>query len=258
MALSQPTRPLSHGDLLARRLGPPVPFGPFEALLLEGLARPARSCPAGDEIGEHGAPLRPRLIRSGWAGAVRTLQDGRRQIFRLLLPGDCIGISATPAALAVSTTLALTPLETVELEPVTAALRDDPERHAALATAFALEAARAEAGLLDHLMRLGRQTALERTAHLLLELRDRLAAVGLGGVTHFPLPLTQEVLADTLGLSTVHMNRTLQELRRLRLLRLDKGQAELLDPARLAGIADYAPPRVSTLGPASSAALREG
>ncbi|MBP0495345.1 Crp/Fnr family transcriptional regulator [Pararoseomonas indoligenes] len=249
MSIAPQIRSFSHGDLLARRLGGLMPLGPLDMLLLDGLGRHVRSSPAGEEIGEHGAPLRARLIRSGWAGAVRTLEDGRRQIFRLLLPGDCIGTSTTPSALAVSTTLALTPVETVELEPVMTALREDPDRHAALATAFALGTAQAEAGLLDHLMRLGRQTALERTAHLLLELRDRLAAVGMTGRTSFPLPLTQEILADTLGLSTVHMNRTLQELRRLRLLRLDKGQAELLDPTRLADLGNYAPPRVSTLCP---------
>ncbi|MCR0983729.1 Crp/Fnr family transcriptional regulator [Roseomonas populi] len=250
MVIATQMRPSDHGSLLSLRLGRLQPLGPFDTVLLEGLGGPVRACPAGEEIGEQGAPLRPRLIRSGWAGAVRSLQDGRRQIFRLLLPGDTMGISTIPSALATAATLAFTPLELVELEPVAAALRDAPEQHAALAAALALDAARAEAGLLDHLMRLGRQTALERTAHLLLELRDRLAAVGLASETRFPLPLTQEVLADTLGLSTVHMNRTLQELRRLRFLRMDKGQVELLDPARLADLADYALSQVSTLCPA--------
>jgi CRP-like cAMP-binding protein len=91
-------------------------------------------------------------------------------------------------------------------------------------------------------MRLGRQTALERTAHLFLELRQRLAAVGLADGARFPLPLTQEVLADTLGLSIVHMNRTLQQLRREGLVEVKSGWARLLDPAALAARCAFAAP----------------
>ena len=87
--------------------------------------------------------------------------------------------------------------------------------------------------------RLGRQTGYERTAHLLLELGDRLAAAGLGDGRRFPMPLTQESLADALGLSVVHVNRILQQLRRERLIELRSGEAVLIERDLLVGVADY-------------------
>lgn len=146
----------------------------------------------------------------------------------------------------------MTALVTIEIGPALATIRERPADHPRLCEALALLARQTEAELLNAILRLGRQMALERTAHLLLELRDRLAAVGLSERDRFPLPLTQEALADTLGLSTVHMNRSLQELRRERLLRLDGGVAELLNPHRLAVLADYdLPKEPPNAGPAT-------
>ncbi|WP_458095082.1 Crp/Fnr family transcriptional regulator [Roseomonas sp. WA12] len=250
IALDMP--PPGPGDFLFRRLNGLSALTPADRALLSFVSPSTQLHHGGEELNEQGEPVREaRLILSGWAGTVRVLPDGRRQIFRLMLPGDVIGRCDQPQPLALSTTQALTVLETVELEPVLAPLRADAASQSRLREALCLDAALEQAALLDHLMRLGRQTAMERTAHLLLELRHRLSAVGLAGPDRFPLPLTQETLADTLGLSTVHMNRTLQELRRARLLRLERGQVELPDPDRLAGIADYTPPRISSRMPAT-------
>jgi CRP-like cAMP-binding protein len=89
------------------------------------------------------------------------------------------------------------------------------------------------------MVRLGQQTAYERVAHFLLELQRRLQIAGLGDSQRFPLPLTQEMLADSLGLSIVHVNRTLQHLRREKLIELRSGVAILLEPQTLSGICDY-------------------
>ena len=78
-------------------------------------------------------------------------------------------------------------------------------------------------------------------ADFLLEMRDRLAAAGLGSSDRFPLPVTQEAMADLLGLTSVHINRTLQALRRDGLLELRSGVARLGDVDRLAELADYRP-----------------
>jgi CRP-like cAMP-binding protein len=80
-------------------------------------------------------------------------------------------------------------------------------------------------------------------AHFFLELQRRLEVTGLGDSQRFPLPLTQEILADALGLSIVHVNRTLQHLRREQLIELRSGVAILLQPAALAQIADYRAPQ---------------
>ncbi len=69
--------------------------------------------------------------------------------------------------------------------------------------------------------------------------------VGMASETHFVMPMTQETLADATGLSIVHVNRILQQLRRERLLELQAGKAHLRDPATLAAIADYKAPQPS-------------
>ena len=87
-------------------------------------------------------------------------------------------------------------------------------------------------------MRLGRQTAYERMAHLLLELHGRLAEIGEARGESFHLPIKQEVLADALGLSLVHVNRTLQQMRRDGLIDMRGAQLTLLNRAVLEAASD--------------------
>ncbi|MCR5880865.1 Crp/Fnr family transcriptional regulator [Phenylobacterium sp. J367] len=110
-----------------------------------------------------------------------------------------------------------------------------------LARAFRKAQALEQALLLDHVVRLGRQTAYERVAHFLLELQHRLHLSALGDQQRFALPLTQEIMADVLGLSIVHVNRTLQQLRREQLIELRSGVAILLQRDTLVGIAGFKP-----------------
>jgi CRP-like cAMP-binding protein len=133
--------------------------------------------------------------------------------------------------------VALTALEPVVGDGVAeaAARGRSPALAAALTRARWLE----QSMLLDHMVRLGRQTAYERVAHFLLELQQRMEIAGFGDAQRFPLPLTQEILADVLGLSIVHVNRTLQQLRREKLIELRSGVAILLQPDILASISDF-------------------
>jgi CRP-like cAMP-binding protein len=152
------------------------------------------------------------------------------------LPGDHLGLGRRPGP-ELSSVTALTALETADAEPLRAALQagSAPGLARALAGAEPIE----QTQIFDHMVRLGRQTAYERVAHFLLELQHRLEIVGLGDAQRFPLPLTQEILADALGLSIVHVNRTLQQLRRERLIELRSGVAILLERELLANIADF-------------------
>lgn len=186
-----------------------------------------------DEVG------RPRYIVSGWACRQRYLSDGRRQVFGFLLPGDGVGVCLHPKPLANATTWALTPLDVVDAQDLVRSqtLQDCP----GLTSLLVAAANEDERLLLNHVVRLGRLDAMERVAHLFLELHDRLAVVGIGGDGRFPLPLTQELLADALGLSVVHINRTLQELRRQKLIAMQNGHVTLLDRPALVGLADYTP-----------------
>jgi CRP-like cAMP-binding protein len=228
-------------DPIVRRLRALATITEAEEALVRGLSdRRDRHAPGEELIAEGQAARRPRFIVAGWAAKQRVLPDGRRQIFSLLLPGDCIGLAGRAAPPAPWSITALTALETIDAEPaLDAALAG---RAPGLAHAFAAGANDGERLLLDHMVRLGQQTAFERMSHFLLELQRRLRIAGLGDAQRFPLPLTQEILADTLGLSIVHVNRTLQQLRRERLIELRSGVAILLQPQALRDVAGYEPP----------------
>ena len=205
---------------------------------MRGLSdRRERHAPGDELIAEGQTQRRPRFVVAGWAARQRMLPDGRRQIFSMILPGDSLGVAARSAPPAPWTVVALTALETVDAEPALEAAIDG--RAPGVARAISAAALDEERLLLDHMVRLGQQTAYERVAHFLLELQRRLQVAGLGDSQRFPLPLTQEILADALGLSIVHVNRTLQQLRRERLIELRSGVAILLQPQALSDIANY-------------------
>jgi CRP-like cAMP-binding protein len=174
----------------------------------------------------------PRYVVAGWACHFRLLADGRRQLFDLVLPGDGLGVCLDNEVVAMSNTAALTAVRMVDASALLSPeqLASCPELVQSLRAAAKAEDQRR----LDHIVRLGRLTALERLAHLLLELHDRLANIGLVEGRRFPLPLTQETLADLLGLSVVHVNRTMQELRRRQLAEVGGGMAVLHAPDHLA------------------------
>ncbi|WP_395672417.1 Crp/Fnr family transcriptional regulator [Phenylobacterium sp.] len=196
--------------------------------------------PARTILQTEGDPARrPRYMLSGWACRYRDLPDGRRQIFDLVLPGDGVGVCLRPHPLATTTTQALTAVRLIDAGPL---LRMDAfEACGDLLPALLAQAGADERRAMSQIMRLGRQTALERMAHLFLELHERLAAVDAVDGDRFQFPLTQEILADLTGLSTVHVNRTLQELRRQGLLGLEKGWLRILNREALVELADFEP-----------------
>jgi CRP-like cAMP-binding protein len=221
-----------------RRLGSLATLSEAEIEVVRRLDERRDRHRVGDELFVEGdAARRPRFVISGWASAQRVLADGRRQIFGFSLPGDGLGLYPRMTPPALYTVVATTAMETVDAQPVLDLVRGGASP--GLLRAFAAAARAEDAMLLDHIIRLGRQTAYERVAHFLLETQERLAIVGLGDNLHFPLPLTQEVLADALGLSIVHVNRTLQQLRRDKLIEWRSGVAVLLQKDLLTGIADY-------------------
>jgi CRP-like cAMP-binding protein len=219
--------------------------GPDLIALIEGLGEVQSVRAATELIAEREPAARPRFLVSGWAARVRWLPDGRRQILGLMLPGDAVGLCLRRSPLALSTTVALTPARLLDAAPVQKAISSGDPRWSELREIVHMAESLDEAYLVNHVVRLGRQTAYERLCHLLLEMRDRLAMAGLGEGDTFPMPLTQEMLADAIGLSIVHVNRILQQLRREHLLDLHGGRARLLDRAALDTIADYRRPQLA-------------
>ncbi|WP_205570742.1 Crp/Fnr family transcriptional regulator [Brevundimonas naejangsanensis] len=195
--------------------------------------------PAGQPFDPDGRAASPRLILSGWACRQRILADGQRQIFGFLLPGDSVGLSLEPRPLDETSTVALTRVEYVDALMLREILALQDPRHERLRRALATSRRYEEACLLNHVVRLGRHSAQARLGHLLLELRDRLQRAGLCTGDRMHLPLTQETLADALGLSLVHVSRTLGQMRRGRLIAMQNGWVTLLDEAYLRAACDY-------------------
>jgi CRP-like cAMP-binding protein len=186
-----------------------------------------------------GAPSeRLLIIISGWACDMRILPDGRRQIFSFLLPGDTIEARGG-GSIGIRGVVALTRLEVVDSGRQLAA---EADRREALIQALNEAAQRTEQRLYDHIVRMGRLSAKERLIHLLLELCERLEKVGLVDCDTFKIPLTQEIFADALGLSVVHVNRTLKTLRKEGLVQIKCGSVTLFDRPKLARVSCYRSP----------------
>lgn len=213
------------------RLSRLAPLGPDDAAVIAAAMTGARSVAPRQDVTEAFRGPAPVLILEGWAHRSALLADGRRQIYEILLPGDVLITDplAEGRHLLVSTTTALTycPLS--------------PDRIAAQpALTTALEVARSldQRLLRRQILRLGQMDALERVIDWLLELYERLGACGLASEGEMPLPLTQEIMADALGLTNVHVSRTMTLLRRDNLISVQGGRATFLDPPRCRSIVE--------------------
>lgn len=168
---------------------------------------------AGSHIALH-APA-PRFLANGWVLASRTLPDGRRQEMQLFMPGDHLtdfGEGGAPW----QTLTALVNSSVISFSVA-------GERDARFEALLRRTQLAAERRLFDHLLRLGRMDALERTAHFLRDVYTRWGETHPDGAGTAPLPLVQVQMSDYLAISAVHMNRTLQILRRAEAVDLHKG-----------------------------------
>jgi len=184
--------------------------------------------PQQDVFGEGEAVRGVLILRRGWAFRYRLLADGRRQIIHFLMAGDPIVLADGVARHSVA---ALTDAEVVRLP------RPEIEgRLAALGRELEARSVREQDAIIEHTISLGRRTAKERMLCLLLEIcrRSHADAPAEDGPAGFDFPATQPVLADALGLSTVHVNRTLQMLRQEGLADLQAGRVHIasLEDAR--------------------------
>jgi len=174
--------------------------------------------------GAHTAHLYTLL--SGWAFRFKTLEDGRRQILNYLLPGDLVGLQGSVIgemehSVEALSSLVLCVFQRDRLDELFA-------RHPGLGFDVTWLAAQEERMLDDHLLSLGRRTALERAAYLLSFLHQRVMSLDPHR-SNIQLPLTQQHVADTLGLSIVHTNKTLRKLTNMGLLRWLPGACKVQD-----------------------------
>jgi CRP-like cAMP-binding protein len=177
------------------------------------------------------------ILVDGWACSYKSLPDGERQIVDIQIPGDFLGLRSILFRTSDHSISAVTRVETCEV--LSGDLLDAFSQAPRLATAVLWAASRDEAMVVEHLVNLGRLSAEERLAHFLLELAERLKLVGQGDETGFDCPLTQYHLADALGLSAVHVNRTLRELREAGLVSVKRGRVAFDNMAGLSKLADF-------------------
>ena len=162
------------------------------------------------------------ILARGWVCSYKLLPGGTRQIVDFQIPGDFLGLRSVLFRTADHNIEPVTEVEASEV--ITSDLTDTFTRSPRLATAMLWAASRDEAMVVEHLINLGRRDALQRTAHFLLELGARLMLVGLGTKAGYDCPLSQYLLADALGLSAVHINRVLRQLREEGLLTFRDGK----------------------------------
>jgi CRP-like cAMP-binding protein len=166
----------------------------------------------------------PQLVLDGWAARVSYLADGRRQILAFVLPGEFIGTPLGDSWIATSSIVSITRTH-VCAAPAGGTLPSIDRLYAASRQAE-------ERSFLAQIVRLSQMTAYERIANLLLDIWHRLSASGCVNGGRFHCPLTQDMLADAVGLTPVHVNRTLQALRKDELITW-RGREVTIDPERL-------------------------
>jgi CRP-like cAMP-binding protein len=185
--------------------------------------------------GAHSAQLFTLL--SGWAFRFKTLEDGRRQILNYCLPGDLVGLQGSILGAMEHSVEALSPavLCVFQRDRLDELFRNQP----GLSFDVTWLASREERMLDENLLSLGRRTAIERAAYLVAFLYQRAAAVGLTGERALLIPISQQHVADTLGLSIVHTNKTLRKLADRKLIRWHDRACEVLDAQGLLDVAGW-------------------
>ena len=229
----------AHGAL-GRKLSAVIRLSNAEMDCIEAMQKIERQIVTGQELVRDGESYgQTYIVREGWAIRFKTLSDGRRQILNFVLPGDIVGLFSPLFERADHSVAALTDLVVHPLDPrATVEMFAECPR---LAAAIAWSAGRDEAILSEQVVRIGRRSAYERTGHLIVELLHRLRLVGAADQRSFELPLTQEILADTLGLSIVHVNRTLRRLREDGLLCIKGDRVVIGDLEELTNVSEFSP-----------------
>ena len=223
---------------LVRRLGRSVLLTSEEVDYLETMQINQAAIGKGDEFIHDGEALRVTfLVRRGWVIRYRITPSGRRLIIGVSLPGDFIGLHVNFSHSSIFSAAALTNSSLALIEPVR--ILEIHRRFPVLASGLDWMSMRHANILAEHKVSLGARTAAQRILHFLLELWIRLEQVGLANDKGFELELTQEQIGDCMGLSTVHVNRSLSRLSKERLLKIEKGMVTFPEVSRSIRFADF-------------------
>ena len=233
---------------LARKLGAFVALSESELGLLETLHQRRKTFVVGRDLVYQGqTDGAAYILAAGWAASYKILPDGSRQIVDFQIPGDFLGLRSV---LLHTSDHSIEPVTDIEVSEVLAAdMLHAFSQNLRLATAVLWAASRDEAMVVEHLIDIGRRSAVERIAHFLLELGSRLRLVGMGDRAGYACPLTQYHLADASGLSAVHVNRVLRQLREEGLVTFRDGFVAFDNYEGLAARADFDTSYLDQTGP---------
>lgn len=223
---------------LIQKLSHFVPLSAAEISILENLQCVRRGVRRHREIISEGRKYDTLFVLiEGFAVRSRVVSKGGRQILNVALPGDFIGFPASFFESALYSVAAITDtvVSAIPYPRLIALFETYPRLATKVFWSFSSEAAM----YAEHLIDLGRRSAVERVAHFLLELHARLQLIGRADDRSYPMPLTQELVGDTLGLSVPHVNRTLRQLREDDLLVIEHQQVVIKDLEALSSLAGF-------------------
>ncbi|MFW2544957.1 Crp/Fnr family transcriptional regulator [Primorskyibacter sp. 2E107] len=233
---------------LTRKLSAFVALSKTELDVLDRLHQRRRSFVAGRDMVHQGQSDQAAYILSeGWVCSYKLQPDGTRQVVDFQIPGDFLGLRSVLLRTSDHSFEPIVPIEAAEVfkSDLLTAFAQTPR----LAAAIFWAASRDEAMVVEHLVGIGRRDADARMAHFLLEMGSRLALVSLGTKEGYDCPLTQYHLADALGLSAIHVNRVLRQLRESGLVTFRDGRVSFEDHAGLVDLAEFDPAYLDQTGP---------
>jgi len=224
-----------------RRLQTRANFQECDARIIEDLCHKTHKISSKNYLSRGGqGALSFSVLLSGWAARYQIVRNGGRQITQLLLPGDSFDFDPYSSEEAVDEIVTLCDCEIANISyaEIDRAIEVSPAIRCAMLSYGCME----NAIFASWVVNIGRRDAYERMAHLICELHHRLAIDDAGAVDgEFQFPLTQEDLADVLGLTPVHINRKLQMLRENDVIRLRSKRMTVLNLPALKKIAGFNP-----------------
>jgi CRP-like cAMP-binding protein len=226
------------GGVLARKLNTFLPLSPDELKCLIEIQSQSFPVKRGRQLTQEGQTgHKAFVLQEGWACSFKVLRGGTRQIISFPIAGDIVGLRSVLLRTADHSFSALTNavVSPVDGAHVMKCVTEFPR----LGVALLWAASRDEAMVVEHLVNIGRRNAIERTAHFFMELAERLSLVGQATEAEFECPLNQFVIADALGLTAIHVNRVLRQLRDRRLLTVRKGRVQIHDLSGLRKISGF-------------------
>ena len=207
------------------------------AALEAATSSPRTLGPRVDLIREGDQPGSVFVILEGWAFRYKVLPKGSRQITAFLMPGDACDLHIGMLAEMDHSIQTATRAEVARISRQT--IDEMMAAHPGIAQAMYIAQLVDEGTLRAWIVSLGRRNSAERAAHLLLELYARAVRAGVASHDEMELPVSQAVLADALGMTPVHINRTLQELRRSGAILLRRGVLRIKDPIALTKLSGF-------------------